>query len=66
MNGEIKTSIGIDRLRALLAIANEFDGNNIHRIVLAPPFTADGYAAGQDVLFPNWGEIVPVVHQSFP
>jgi len=66
MNGEIKTSIGIDRLRALLAIANEFDGNNIHRIVLVPPFTAEGYAAGQDVLFPNWGEILPAVHQSFP
>ena len=66
MNGEIKTSIGIDRLRALLAMANEFDGNNIRRIVLVPPFTAEGYAAGQDVLFPNWGEILPAVHQSFP
>src|ERR1700737_3801634 len=47
MNGEIKTSIGVDRLRALLAISNYFDGSNIHRLVLLPPYTTDGYAAGQ-------------------
>jgi LCP family protein required for cell wall assembly len=66
MNGEIKTSIGIERLRALLAISNEFDGANIHRLVLLPPYTSEGYAAGQDVLFPDWARIVPIVHQSFP
>jgi LCP family protein required for cell wall assembly len=66
MNGEIKTSIGVDRLRALLAISNDFDGSNIHRLVLLPPYTTEGYDAGQDVLLPDWARILPMVHQSFP
>jgi LCP family protein required for cell wall assembly len=66
MYGEIKTSIGLDRLRSLLAIANDFDGANIHRVVLLPPYTSEGYAAGQDVVFPDWNQILPVVRQNFP
>jgi LCP family protein required for cell wall assembly len=66
MNGEIKTSIGLDRLRALLAISDDFDGTHIHRVVLLPPYTSEGYAAGQDVVFPDWGRILPLVHQTFP
>lgn len=66
MNGEIKTSIGLDRLRALLAISDDFDGTHIHRVVLLPPYTSEGYAAGQDVVFPDWGRILPFVHQTFP
>lgn len=66
MNGEFKTSIGLDRLRALLAIAGEFDGTHIQRLILLPPYTTEGYVAGQDVLFPDWGQILPMVHQSFP
>jgi LCP family protein required for cell wall assembly len=65
LNGEVKTSIGIDRLRALLAIP-DFDAAHIHRIVLLPPYTTEGYASGQDVLLPDWAQILPVVHQSFP
>jgi hypothetical protein len=65
LNGEIKTSIGIDRLRALLAIP-DFDPAHTHRIVLLPPYTTEGNAAGQDVLFPDWAQILPLVHQSFP
>ncbi len=53
-NGEIKTSIDIDRLRALLSIANNFNGSNIQRTVLVPPYTSQGFAAGQ------------VVHKTFP
>jgi anionic cell wall polymer biosynthesis LytR-Cps2A-Psr (LCP) family protein len=66
LNGEIKTSIGLDRLRALLAISDGFDGTHIRRVVLLPPLTTEGYAAGQDVLFPDWGRILPLVHQAFP
>jgi LCP family protein required for cell wall assembly len=66
MNGEIKTSIGLDKLRALLSIANDFDGGNIRRIVLLPPYTTEGFAAGQSVVFPDWNAILPVVRQSFP
>lgn len=66
LNGEIKTSVSFDRLRQLLVVANAFDGPNIHRIVLLPPYTSEGFAAGQDVVFPNWGQILPLVRQSFP
>jgi LCP family protein required for cell wall assembly len=65
-NGEIKTSIDIDRLRALLSIANNFDGSNIQRIVLVPPYTSEGFAAGQDVVFADWNQILPLVHKTFP
>jgi len=66
LNGEIKTSMSIDRVRQLLAVANDFEGPNIHRIVLLPPYTWEGFAAGQDVVFPDWNQILPLVHQSFP
>ena len=65
-NGEIKTSISLERLRALLAVANDFDSSNVHRIVLVPPYTSEGFAAGQDVVFPDWGQILPLVHQAYP
>ena len=65
-NGEIKTSIDIDRLRALLSIANNFNGSNIQRTVLVPPYTSQGFAAGQDVVFPDWNQILPLVHKTFP
>ena len=65
-NGEIKTSITLDRLRALLSIANAFNGTGIHRIVLLPPYTSLGWAAGQSVVFPDWSQILPLVHQTFP
>jgi len=65
-NGEIKTSVGLDRLRALLAIAREFNGPNLHRVVLVPPYTSEGFTAGQSVIFPEWGQILPLVHETFP
>jgi LCP family protein required for cell wall assembly len=65
-NGEIKTSVGLDRLRALLAIARDFNGSNIHRVVLVPPYTSEGFTAGQSVVFPEWGQILPLVHETFP
>ena len=65
-SGEIKTSIDIDRLRALLSIANNFDGSNIQRIVLVPPYTSEGFAAGQDVVLADWDQILPLVHKTFP
>lgn len=64
-NGEIKTSIPLDRLRALISIANDFTGPNIHRILLAPPYTSEGWAAGQSVVFPDWDQILPLVDKNF-
>jgi len=65
-NGEIKTSMGLGRMRQVMAIAKDFDGSGIHRIVLVPPYTSDGFAAGQSVVIPDWSAILPLVHQSFP
>jgi len=65
-NGEIKTSMGIDRMRSMMSIANEFNGPNVHRVVLVPPYTSEGWAAGQSVVFPDWAQILPLVHQTFP
>jgi LCP family protein required for cell wall assembly len=64
-NGEIKTSVGLDKVRALMSIANDFTGPNVHRIVLVPPYTSDGWVAGQSVLLPDWNQIRPLVHKSF-
>ncbi|HKV86823.1 MAG TPA: LCP family protein [Candidatus Dormibacteraeota bacterium] len=66
LNGEVRTSMNLEQVRQLLAIAGSFDGPNIHRIVLLPPYTSEGYADGQDVVFPDWSRILPLVHQSFP
>ncbi len=65
-NGEVKTSISIDRLRSMVSIANDFDGPNVERIVLLPPYTSEGFVAGQSVVFPDWQRILPIVHRSFP
>lgn len=65
-NGEIRTSIPLDRLRALLSIANDFTGPNIHRIVLVPPYTSEGWVGPQSVVFPDWAQILPLVQQNFP
>jgi len=64
-NGEIKTSMGLDRLRALLSIANEFNGPNVHRVVLVPPYTSEGVIGDQDVVIPDWSQILPLVQKSF-
>ena len=65
-NGEIKTSIGLTRVRQLMTLANEFQGSNIHHIVLVPPYTSETMVGDQDVVIPNWSLILPVVRQSFP
>lgn len=64
-NGEIKTSISVDRLRALMSIANDFTGSNIHRILLVPPYTSEGWAAGQSVVFADWNQVLPLVQKNF-
>jgi LCP family protein required for cell wall assembly len=65
-NGEIKTSMALGRLRQVMAMANDFEGSGIKRVVLVPPYTADGFVGGQSVVLPDWGTILPLVHQTFP
>jgi LCP family protein required for cell wall assembly len=64
-NGEIRTSMGLTRIRQVVAVADQFDAADIHRIVLLPPYTSEGMIAGQNVVIPNWDQILPLVHQSF-
>ena len=64
-NGEIKTSIGLERFRALLSIANDYNSSRVHRIVLVPPYTSEGWVAGQSVVFPDWSQIQPLVQKNF-
>ncbi|MGH7762403.1 MAG: LCP family protein, partial [Candidatus Dormibacteraceae bacterium] len=65
-NGEIKTSLGLTRIRQLMAVANDFDGAGVRRVILAPPYTSEGMIAGQDVVIPNWNQVLPLTHQYFP
>jgi LCP family protein required for cell wall assembly len=66
MNGEVKTSISLDRMRQLFSVLDQYNGANVKRVVLVPPYTWEGWAYGQSVVFPDWNAILPVVRQTFP
>ena len=66
MNGEVKTSISLQRMRELFAVLDQYNASGVHRVLLDTPYTSEGFADGQSVVFPNWGLILPLVHQSFP
>jgi hypothetical protein len=53
-------------MRELFSVLDQYDASNVHRVLLDAPYTSEGSAAGQSVVFPNWGLILPLVHQSFP
>jgi LCP family protein required for cell wall assembly len=65
-SGEIKTSIGLDRMRRLIAVAGRLAGSGIDRVLLAPPYTSETVIGGQDVVVPSWNLILPLVHKTFP
>jgi LCP family protein required for cell wall assembly len=65
VGGELKTSINVGRVAGLLPLAASFDNpDSIRQIVLLPPYTHGGCAGGS--VCPNWGLILPLVHQYFP
>ena len=66
LNGEVKTSISLQRVRSLFSVLNQYGSTGIHRVLLGPPYTSEGWAGDQSVVFPDWGQILPMVHQSFP
>jgi LCP family protein required for cell wall assembly len=63
--GELKTSMGLDRVRAMLPLTNQIGGPNIKQVVLLAPYTSPAVIDGQDVIVPNWAEILPLVRQAF-
>lgn len=65
LNGEVKTSIGVGRLRLLFSVAGDFGGPTVRRVVLLPPYTSEAQVGDQDVVLPNWDQILPLVQQTF-
>jgi LCP family protein required for cell wall assembly len=65
IGGELKTSIKLDRVASLLPLAASFDNpDSIQTMTLGPPYSGGGNPNGN--LTPNWGLILPLVHQYFP
>ena len=65
IGGELKTSIGVDRVARLVPLAASFDNPDaIQQFVLASPYSRGGAPEGS--LYPNWGLILPLVHRYFP
>ena len=65
IGGELKTSIGLDKVAQLVPLAASFDNPDaIHQVLLLPPYARSGAPGGS--LTPNWGLILPLVHQYFP
>jgi LCP family protein required for cell wall assembly len=65
IGGELKTSIGLDKVARLVPLAASFDNPDaIHQLLLLPPYARSGAPGGS--LTPNWGLILPLVHQYFP
>jgi LCP family protein required for cell wall assembly len=65
LGGEVKTSIGPDKVARMLPLAASFDNpDSIQQFVLASPYSHGGAPDGS--LYPNWGLILPLVHQYFP
>jgi LCP family protein required for cell wall assembly len=68
LKGEFKTSMGLDRVRSLLSVANGFDLGNVKQIVLyAGLYTDYGpHIDGQSVIYPRWSQILQVTRENFP
>jgi anionic cell wall polymer biosynthesis LytR-Cps2A-Psr (LCP) family protein len=65
IGGELKTSIGLDKVARLVPLAATFDNPDaIRQVLLLPPYTGGGGPDGS--VTPNWGAILPLVHQYFP
>ena len=65
-SGELKTSMGIGRVRELLPLAGSLDPQAIRQIVLLSPYTDIGNIDAQSVVVPHWNLILPLVSQYFP
>lgn len=66
-SGELKTSMGIARVRQLLPLAGSLDNPGaIRQIVLLSPYTEIGNVDSQSVVLPHWDLILPMVRQYFP
>jgi LCP family protein required for cell wall assembly len=65
MKGQIKTSMSLSRIAALLPTVSGLDLRNIQQIVLLPPYT-HGCGCAQGYVIPVWSAILPLVQTYFP
>ena len=66
LNGYVKTDMQLSDVFKLMNFARSLNANAINRVILGPPYSADGNTAdGQSVVFPDCGKIVPVIAQMF-
>jgi len=47
-------------------VMDQFDSAHIKRILLGPPYTSEGWAGSESVVYPSWGQILPLISQYFP
>ena len=61
----MNTSISLPEVAGMLPLAASFDNpDQIRQLVLLPPYTHGGGPGGS--ITPDWGRILPLVHQYFP
>ena len=66
LNGYVKTDMQLSDVFKLMNFARSLNSNAINRVILGPPYSADGNTTdGQSVVFPDCGKIVPVIAQMF-
>jgi len=66
LNGYVKTDMQLTDVFKLMNFARSLNANSINRVILGPPYSADGTTVdGRSVVFPNCGKIVPVIAQMF-
>lgn len=66
LRDEFKTSMGLDRIRALAPLVLAFaEPGAVEQLVLAAPYTHDGEVDGEAVLLPDWDLIRPLMRQRF-
>lgn len=65
LSGELKTSIGLDRVASLLPLAASLNNpDSIRQVILLPPYTHGGGPGGS--VTASWSLILPLVHSIFP
>jgi hypothetical protein len=70
LRGKVRTDLGPTELLPLAELSKKISGSSIHQVVLqAPTYSHYGYATNslgrQDVVFPDWGKIRPLIKSIF-
>ncbi len=66
MANDFSTDMSIPQVAALLPLASQITLQNVHQVILLPPYTYSTQVGSQSVLEPNWPLILEETHQYFP